>query len=175
MDALRRVGALAPSPLVAATPEQLEQWIRPTGYYRQKADRLRRLARWWLECLGPDPFAQPDGKTATSDLREALLKLKGVGPETADSILLYAFARPEFVVDAYTARLAVRLGLMSPPFGYDELKECFTSRLPRDTALYNRLHAQIVLHAKDRCRKLSPLCPDCPLKEFCRGPEADTE
>lgn len=173
IQALAAHDALQPAAILAAPPETLQAWIRPAGYFRQKAARLHTLARWWQNALGDDPHAQPDPARRDEDLRQELLELKGIGPETADSILCYAFARPVFVVDAYTARLAVRLGLIAPPFGYDELQALFTEALPREVELYNRLHAQIVLFAKTRCLKRAPHCDGCPLAYGCGGPAAD--
>lgn len=171
MAALAEAEALTPARIQEAEPELLQTWIRPAGYFRQKADKLARLAGWWRTELGDSPWAQPPDARATDDLRASLLAVRGIGPETADSILLYAFGRPVFVVDAYTARLAVRLGLLdNAPTGYDELQARFVDGLPHDTALYNRLHAQIVYHCKDVCQKRRPKCDACVLAEICQGP-----
>jgi endonuclease-3 related protein len=104
------------------------------------------------------------GKTQT--LRKELLSINGVGPETADSILLYALNRPVFVVDAYTRRLFTRLGFTLPD-EYDDITRLFTRALPRDAALYNEYHALIVTHSKERCKKLKPECEGCPLSKEC--------
>ena len=95
-------------------------------------------------------------------LREQLLGVNGIGPETADSILLYALEKPIFVVDAYTKRIFSRLGLISPELDYDEVQAFFMKRLARDTALFNDYHAQIVQLGKDICKKSKPRCPACP-------------
>lgn len=128
------------------------------------------MAGWWLDELGDDPDGRPGGPT--SDLREALLALKGIGPETADSILAYAFEREAFVVDAYTARIAARLGLIAPPFGYDELQEVFTGALPRDGDLYRRLHAGLVRHAQTFCTARAPAATPARWPTAAAGPRA---
>lgn len=172
---LKKEGALNPRGIVQAPLEILAEWIRPSGYFKQKAGRLKRLAEFWLEKLGDDPRAIPEPKLSTETLRKMLLALSGIGPETADSILLYAFSRPIFVVDTYTARLVVRLGFLTPPFSYEELQGFFEEHLPCDISLYNRLHAQIVLHGKSLCRKRAPLCDRCDLRSYCFGPSRDQE
>ena len=167
--AMRRADLLTPAAVRDVDPARLQAAIRPAGFFRQKAVKLKTLAVWWLGALGDDPDARPDGPT--SDLRETLLALKGIGPETADSILAYAFEREAFVVDAYTARIASRLGLLAPPFGYDELQDAFTSALPKDGDLYRRLHAGLVRHAQAFCTARAPRCAACPLAEGCGGPQ----
>lgn len=169
LAAMGRAELLTPATVRDADPARLQAAIRPAGFFRQKAVKLKTLAGWWLDELGDDPDGRPGGPT--SDLREALLALKGIGPETADSILAYAFEREAFVVDAYTARIAARLGLIAPPFGYDELQEVFTGALPRDGDLYRRLHAGLVRHAQTFCTARAPRCDACPLADGCSGPE----
>lgn len=171
LAAMRRAELLTPAALHEADPVRLQAAIRPAGFFRQKAVKLKTLAGWWLCELGDDPDGRPAG--STSALREALLALKGIGPETADSILAYAFEREAFVVDAYTARIASRLGLIAPPFGYDELQEVFTSALPRDGDLYRRLHAGLVRHAQAFCTARAPRCDACPFVNDCNGPDSD--
>ena len=163
--ALQAEGLLSPPALAAADPDLLRRCIRPSGYYNQKAERLALFVRWLLdEWRGNlDVLRRAD----TADLRQRLLALKGIGPETADSILLYALDHPAFVIDAYTRRIFSRLGLTAPDASYDELQEWFVSRLPADRALYNELHAQIVFLGKDFCRK-EPRCEACPLRLICK-------
>ncbi|MCD6501948.1 endonuclease III domain-containing protein, partial [bacterium] len=96
--------------------------------------------------------------------RENLLSIKGIGPETADDILLYALDRPIFVVDSYTYRIAARHGWVPPDVSYDELAEAFTSSLPEDVALYKNFHAILVEIGKGFCKKGKPNCPECPAK-----------
>jgi endonuclease-3 related protein len=97
-------------------------------------------------------------------LREQLLSVHGIGPETADSILLYAAKRPVFVVDAYTRRMLERHGLASPKLGYEDVRRLFERSLPPDVALYNEFHALIVHTGKHFCRRREPRCAECPLK-----------
>jgi len=169
---LRKAARTTPQAIAGAAPEVLAQEIRPSGYFRQKTQRLQRLARWWLDRFGDD-VAPADPAATTHELRAALLALKGIGPETADSILLYAFGREIFVVDAYTARLCARLQLIAPPLGYDELQQEITSMLPQEVEVYQRVHAQIVLHCKDFCTKRKPKCNACSLQDVCPGPAQD--
>jgi endonuclease III related protein len=139
----------------------LEQAIRPSGYFRQKSRKLKGFVAWLDEAYG--------GRLAnlkpvpTARLREELLTVWGIGPETADSILLYAFERPVFVVDAYTKRVATRHGWVGEAAGYETLQDCFTSSLPEYRDLYNDYHAQIVMVGKFFCGP-KPKCENCPLK-----------
>jgi len=136
----------------------LEQAVRPAGCYRQKADRLKRVAGFIVKYDG-DFYRKVD--------RDELLSLNGVGPETADSILLYACGRPEFVVDAYTRRVLGRYGLVNAAHPYDRIKERLEGILPADVPLFKKYHALIVEHAKRVCRK-EPLCLECCLNADCR-------
>lgn len=151
---------------IAATPHpQLAEWLRPSGYFNIKAERLQNFCRWWLV----EGRQQHLEKLPTHDLRHALLSVKGVGPETADDMVLYAFNRPVFVIDAYTRRLFSRLGLISGDEGYETLRsfveEAF-GRTDEQVSLYNEFHALIVIHAKDYCRKRQQ-CHGCPLVRRC--------
>ncbi|MBI5595340.1 MAG: endonuclease III domain-containing protein [Elusimicrobia bacterium] len=142
---------------------RLERLIRPSGYFRQKAERLRLFARW----AGDAPsLALRLRKSPLPALRTELLSLKGVGPETADSMLLYAGGRPAFVVDAYTRRIGSRIGWFAPAAGYAEVQAFLTARLPRSVPVYNELHALFVRLAKEHCRT-KPQCAGCPLKGGC--------
>jgi len=161
---LQQAGLLTLEALHRADADTVRALITPSGFYNVKYRRLRHL----LDYLA----AQPDGwnrlRTAPLEiLREELLAIHGIGPETADSILLYAFERPTFVVDAYTRRLFGRLGerwLAEAP--YEAVRAHFMAHLPSNHALYNEYHALIVVHGKARCRK-RPLCAGCPLKNDC--------
>ncbi len=134
--------------------KKLERIIRPAGFFTQKARRLKELCRFILDFQG-DFYADVT--------REQLLEINGVGRETADSILLYACGKPEFVVDAYTWRIFSRYGLLGKRMRYDDIKDFFETNTKKDTMLYKELHALIVEHAKETCRKV-PLCERCPLK-----------
>jgi endonuclease III related protein len=141
--------------------EQLETLIRPAGYFRVKAKRLRNFTTWLCGRCGGD-MQNLEG-IPTARLREELLDISGIGPETADSILLYALNRPVFVVDTYTARVMVRHGLIAPEgLDYHQLQDLFTSNLEPDAALFNEFHALLVMAGKDYC-KPTPRCPSCPL------------
>lgn len=133
---LKRIDSLSPEGIVALDYETLKEAIKPAGYYNQKALRLRILAEWFLELKGRTPG------------REELLSLKGVGPETADSILLYAFKQPSFVVDAYTRRIVSNLGMADEKAKYYEIKALFEENLPQDLVIYQEYHALLVEHAK---------------------------
>jgi len=163
LNNLRAVTGLEFAALLALPDKELTQRIRPAGYYNQKAKKLRLFLEWLAATCGGD-FSQLASRT-TQWLRGELLALWGIGPETADSILLYAFQRPVFVVDAYTMRIALRHSWIEPRCSYDELATLFTGQLPAETALYNEFHALLVRLAKEHCRKREPLCETCPLRD----------
>lgn len=166
---LRAARALTPRALAAVPPAKLREFIRPSGYFNQKEKKLRAFL---------DYFLAPPYRGSVARLRRAeagrvraeLLAVWGIGPETADSILLYALGRPVFVVDAYTRRVFGRLGLTDPAAEYDELQAYFTVQLPADTQLYNDFHAQVVELGARYC-KARPDCAGCPLGPLGRcGP-----
>ena len=159
---LKRVGWLEPSAIAAAEPTRLAELIRPARYFNVKARRLQNFCRLLLEADWEGELADQ----ATGELRRLLLQVNGVGPETADDMLLYAFARPVFVIDAYTRRIFVRLGLISGAETYEQLRHGFESALGQDTGLYNEYHALIVHHAKQSCRN-RPVCGSCVLRHLC--------
>jgi endonuclease-3 related protein len=161
---LRQHALLTPGQMAAVTNEELERHIQPSGFYRQKALKLRAFLNFLIESDGFDFTGLNCWQTP--ELRNRLLKVKGIGPETADSILLYALGRPVFVVDAYTARIYQRHGLVPEEVGYDELQALFIDRLPADAALFNEYHALLVRVGKNWCRKKTPNCATCPLKAF---------
>lgn len=158
---LKRAKALSPKKLLEIDLEKLEQLVRPSGYFRQKAKRLKIYLRFFFASpiLGSIPNMQ---KIETGEMREMLLAVNGIGPETADSILLYALDKPVFVVDAYTRRIFSRLGLVPEKIGYEELRMFFEKSLPGSVALYNDYHAQLVALGNRYCKK-RPLCRECPL------------
>lgn len=163
LAALREAGALSAEAVLALPPRRLAALIRPAGYYNVKAGRLRALCRWYA-AAGPLRRLR---RRPTAELRAELLAVHGVGPETADDILLYALGRPVFVVDAYTRRVFSRLGLVSPRVGYEELRALFERELPADAELYGEYHARIVWHGKFLCRARDPRCGDCLLRRGC--------
>jgi len=149
---------------VLALPEtELARLIRPAGYFNVKARRLRAFCAWFLDA-GGWPALTP---LATSDLRARLLDIHGIGPETADDMLLYAFERPVFVVDAYTRRLFTRLGLLQGDEDYEAIRALLERHLGPGVALFNEYHALIVQHAKHVCRGRAPRCNGCCLSGVC--------
>ncbi len=161
---LRNAGRLTPARMDAAEEVELQQLIRPAGYYRQKSRRLKTIASWIMETCGDDVHLRALADTGAHTLREDLLQIKGIGPETADSIILYALNKPVFVVDAYTARILGRHGLIAPESGYGEIQAELESGLPRDAELFGDFHAQLVELGKRFCKKTAPKCSECPLK-----------
>jgi len=160
---LRAAGLLDWAALHKVSAAMLAELIRPAGYYRVKAGRLKNFAMWVRDEAGGD-F---DGLASMNleGVRRRLLRIKGIGPETADSILLYALDMPTFVVDAYTARFACRHGLIEGGIGYEELKSLFEENLPQDVRIFNEYHALIVAVGKRHC-KTRALCHGCPLEAF---------
>lgn len=161
---LRRHGLLSSAKLRQVPVSRLGELIRSSGVFRVKARRLHAF----LEFL----HAEYGGRVVRMRAEEAgalrlkLLAVHGIGPETADSIALYAADQPLFVVDAYTRRIFTRLGVLRGKESYDEVQRLFMDELPRDVGLYNDYHAQIVRLAKDACR-VRPRCEACPLTRAC--------
>ena len=160
---LRQANALTPAAMAQLSVEALETLIRPSGQYRQKARKLQALLgladlHGGFDCLLALPSAA---------LREALLDTWGIGPETADVIVLYAAEQPSFVIDAYTIRLFSRLGLGPGGVGYATWQAWFTDALEAAPEIFARYHALIVLHCKFLCRKLRPACGACTLAPRC--------
>ncbi len=168
---LKNQDCLTPSALAQIEETRLQGMIRPAGYFRQKSSRLKNIAHWVVEKCGDDRQLTELMSHNKSTLREELLGLKGIGPETADSILLYALQKPVFVVDAYTARVLGRHGLIFPESGYEEIQMECESNLPEDIALYSDFHAQIVELGKRFCKKSQPRCDQCPLPPVIGEPE----
>lgn len=163
---LKRRRLLSPIALASLPNPTLEKAIRSSGYFRQKAERVKGFSQFLCGRYGCDldgMFSRPVG-----ELREELLSLKGIGPETADSILLYAGRKPVFVVDAYTKRIFSRAGFIRGDEGYEEVRAFFEKNLPRKVALFNDFHAQIVELGKNYCLKNEPRCGHCPILSECR-------
>jgi len=139
----------------------LAELIRPSGYYNIKAKRLKCFLNWLYENYDGNLGALAN--MSVYSLREELLSVKGIGRETADSIILYAFEKPAFVIDAYTARILVRHGLIDCDADYEQLKELFEGNLPEDVKLFNEYHALLVQVGKKHC-KPKPKCTGCPLE-----------
>ena len=161
---LREADLLEPHALYKVPAEELEELIRPAGYFRVKARRLRSLLEFLVDRY--DGSLEAMFQTNLPELREALLAVHGVGPETADSILLYAGGLPSFVVDAYTGRVFTRHGWIGFDADYHQIQDYVQSELPQDVPLYNEYHALLVRLGKDFCRKTNPKCAECPLREL---------
>ena len=177
IDNLKAQDLLEPHALYKIPAEELEEWIRPAGYYRVKARRLRSLLEFVLQRY--DGSLEAMFRTDPATLREDLLGVHGVGPETADSILLYAGGVPVFVVDTYTHRVLARHGWIGFDADYFELQEHFQSGLAEDAALFNEFHALLVRLGHLHCRK-TPKCDGCPLADLlpdggAREPERSEE
>ncbi len=151
-------GLSEPQSVLDASSETLVTVLRPTGHYASKPRKLQGLARAVLDMGGVDTLVA--SQEPTEILREWLLSLWGIGPETADAILLYALHRPVFVADAYALRLTSRWGLLQPTASYGEIQRLFTENLPTDVSLFNEYHALIVAHGKEICRP-RPRCEVC--------------
>ena len=149
--------------LCSLSAAEIAHEIRPAGYFNVKAKRLKNLINFIAESYQADLTLFFEDKTQS--LRQGLLSVKGIGPETADSILLYAARRPVFVIDAYTHRILCRHNMSEEQTTYDELQALFMDHLPEDPALFNEFHALIVQVGKAYCRK-NPLCNRCPLEEW---------
>lgn len=160
IDNLKAAGALELEPMLELSHEQLAQLIRPAGYFNVKAKRLRAFLEFLKGEYGGDLEAM--AREDTARLREKLLGVKGVGPETADSILLYALEHRIFVVDAYTHRVMSRHYLIPEDSDYHSIQEFLTERLPAQVEHYNEYHALLVMVGKDFC-KPKARCEGCPL------------
>jgi len=160
---LKSASVLTPDRLYHLRVSEVAELIRPAGYYRIKAQRLKNFLNWLFESY--DGLLSNLENLETSRLRAELLALKGVGPETADSILLYAFGRNVFVVDAYTARVAIRHRLIEADASYEQIQELFQSNLSEDEKLFNEYHALLVRLGKEFCRPKAK-CSGCPLEQL---------
>ena len=161
ITSLKRTDHFSPQGLYQIQTDKLAQLIKSSGYFNIKAKRLKNFLSFLFNGYGGDLdlMLKDDGKK----LREKLLHVNGLGPETVDSILLYAAQYPIFVVDAYTRRIFSRHNYLSEKAAYHQVQELFMNNLPKDTALFNEYHALIVRVGKDLCKK-SPLCSQCPLE-----------
>ena len=160
---LKVAGLLSPNGIYELSETELAQLIRPSGFFNVKARRVKTFINWL--------FSKHKGKLSNlfagdlQILRGELLAVKGIGPETADSILLYAGNLPTFVVDAYTYRIFSRHGFIPEESSYDEIKSFFEENLPKDVKLFNEYHALLVNIGKTFCRPKKS-CEQCPLKVF---------
>jgi endonuclease-3 related protein len=160
---LKSARLLTPEKLYETDTAKLARLIRPTGYFNIKAKRLKNFLAWLFN--GYAGCLTNLENISTDRLREELLAVNGIGRETADSILLYAFNREIFVVDAYTARMAVRHRLIDSDADYEQIRDLFQSNLPPDCRFFNEYHALLVRLGKEFCRP-NPRCTDCPLEKL---------
>lgn len=158
---LDAAGMLDPDRLAAADAGEIACLIVPSRFYNRKAGRIREFARVYVAEFEADPATM--AAVEAESLRKRLLAIKGLGKETVDSILLYACAKPVFVVDAYTRRIFSRYGLLPEDASYDGMQRLFMENLAPDPDLFNDYHAQIVFLGNTVCRK-TPLCDRCPIR-----------
>lgn len=163
IENLKSANLLSPEKIHKLGLPQIAQLIKPAGYFNIKAKRLKNFVSWLFENYNGNLKGLE--RIGTGQLRVELLAITGVGPETADSILLYALKRPIFVVDAYTARITVRHGLIELDAGYEQLRDLFRSNLPQDVQLFNEFHALLVKLGKEFCRQKAR-CSGCPLENL---------
>jgi len=167
INQLKAAGAHRPAPLDDIGRARLARIIRPAGFHNVKALRLKALARWWLD---NDGYRGLRGRP-TAALRAELLRVHGIGRETADAILLYLFERRVFVIDAYARRLLSRLGLIRGNEGYEALRALMEEHFSGGVQGCNEYHALIVAHGKSHCRA-RPVCEGCCLSDLCVYPRA---
>ena len=158
---LKRKGILHPEGILRLKESELASLIRSSGYFRIKADRLKTFVRFMFEEFGGK--IEKMRRIPLKEMRAKLLSVKGIGPETADSILLYGLEKPIFVVDAYTKRVLLNHGMISEKASYEEVQDLFMKNLRPDVKVFNEYHALLVHLGKWVCRK-APKCDICPLQ-----------
>lgn len=162
---LKRERLLNPARMYHTRTTKLARLIRSSGFYEQKAIKLKAFLNFLFSHYRGNLTRM--FRTAGEVLRDDLLNVHGIGPETADAILLYAGNYPSFVVDAYTRRIFARLGWCEENVRYEELRNRLMEALPREAQLYNEYHALLVALGKNICAKRAPRCANCPLREIC--------
>jgi endonuclease-3 related protein len=165
IQSLKNKGSLSPEGIYRLKKSQLASLIKSSGYYRIKADRLKAFVNFLFEKY--DGNISRMRKEELRTLRQKLLGVKGIGPETADSILLYSLGKPIFVVDAYTKRILSRHGMISERDSYEETQRLFANHLPHHKRLFNEYHALLVHLGKTVCKKI-PRCDICPLRRIAK-------
>jgi endonuclease-3 related protein len=161
IENLKKAGILSPIGIRGLERDELAHVIKPSGFYRLKARRLKRFVDFFYDEFDGDMSRMRSQELGS--LRKGLLKVDGIGPETADSILLYALEKPIFVVDAYTKRVFSRHELISETWSYEEVQNLVMGELGRDVGIYNEFHALLVFLGKSWCRRI-PRCGGCPLE-----------
>jgi len=164
---LKKSDLLKVKRLSQVSRKRLARLIKPSGYYNIKSQRVKEFLGFLNSRY--DGKIEKMFRTKTSKLREELLNVKGIGPETADSILLYAGQKPVFVIDSYTKRVFSRHRYIHEDASYEEAQEFFVKNLPRDVKLFNEYHALIVELGKNLCKSKKPLCSECPIKGVRHG------
>jgi len=159
---LKKSNLISVGKLSLLTTDELAQLIRPSGYFNQKALKIKNFVTFLCENYEGELEKMFDEEIYV--LREKLLKIKGIGPETADCIILYGGNKPIFVIDTYTYRVLSRHGLVPEQTSYNELQELFMDSLNPDPGIFNEYHALLVKVGKEHCKKQSPLCAGCPLE-----------
>ena len=158
---LKKKRVLSVKKLFGVPEKELAALIRPAGYFNVKARRLREFLKFFNKVYQGQ--LRRISAQRLPELRQQLLAVCGIGPETADSILLYALGKPIFVVDAYTKRILLRHGLIKQDAGYQDIQNLFMSNLDNDAGLFNEYHALLVRLGKDYCLKSKPRCKECPI------------
>ncbi len=166
VESLKKDGLLDCEKILEAEHEEISSRIKSSRFYNQKTIKLKNFCRYLKERYGGNLEIMFSRKM--KELRRELLDIKGIGKETADSILLYAGNKLTFVSDAYTKRFLSRLGIIEESVGYDEIRSFFMKNLPQDLYLYNEYHALIVRHGYTHC-KSRPLCHGCPVMDTGDG------
>ena len=164
---LKKENLLEPQKLYRIDQEKLAQLIKPSGYYNIKTQRLKNFINLFVNEF--EGSAEKMFSDDSEELRKKLLKVNGIGPETADSILLYAGNKSFFVIDAYTKRVFSRHKLISEDSTYYQIQEFFINNLDRDVKLFNEFHAQIVMLGKTICTSKNPDCVKCPISYLNSG------
>jgi len=162
INQLKQQGLISIERLNSISTDNLAQIIRSSGYFNQKALKIKNFVSFVNANYGGSLEEMLSEELYT--LREKLLSIKGIGPETADSIVLYAAKKPVFVIDAYTYRILSRHGLIAEDSSYQEMQELFMDSLSDDPKLFNEYHALLVKAGKEHCKKKSPVCSGCPLE-----------
>ncbi|GMT42091.1 MAG: endonuclease III [bacterium] len=165
IDNLKKASLLDFEKIHVMPEKKLAKFIKPSGYYNLKAKRLKALLDFFASLDGGD-WRTSLQKTKLPKIRETLLNVYGIGPETADSILLYGAGRLTFVIDKYTLRFSERYGIFPVKTGYEPARAHFMDNLPGSVKLYNEYHALLVAHGKYHC-KPKPACSECPLRKNC--------